>query len=92
MDALERDLLLKIADLHGIPEGAYNIRENGKAAGRKSTANIEIDGRKDGKSGIDIFIKPGTKNESVHIPVIVSESGYGEVVYNDFYVEKTATW
>ena len=86
MDALERDLLLKIADLHGIPEGAYNIRENGKAAGRKSTANIEIDGRKDGKSGIDIFIKPGTKNESVHIPVIVSESGYGEVVYNDFYV------
>ena len=54
MDALERDLLLKIADLHGIPEGAYNIRENGKPAGRRSTEHIEIASRKDGKSGIDI--------------------------------------
>ena len=86
MDALERDLLLKIADLHGVPEGAYNIRENGKPAGRRSTEHIEIASRKDGKSGIDIFIKPGTKNESVHIPVILSETGYNEVVYNDFYV------
>ncbi|MBS5856666.1 MAG: SufB/SufD family protein [Christensenellaceae bacterium] len=86
MDALERDLLLKIADLHGIPEGAYNIRENGKPAGRRSTEHIEIASRKDGKSGIDIFIRPGTKNESVHIPVILSETGYNEVVYNDFYV------
>ena len=86
MDALERDLLLKIADLHGIPEGAYNIRENGKPAGRRSTEHIEIASRKDGKSGIDIIIRPGTKNESVHIPVILSETGYNEVVYNDFYV------
>lgn len=86
MDAIERDLLLKIADLHGVPEGAYNIRENGQAAGRQSTANIEIVPKTDGKSGIDIFIKPGTKNESVHIPVILSKAGWQEMVYNDFYI------
>ena len=86
MDALERDLLFKIADLHGVPEGAYNLRESGKSAGRRSTENIVISPRKDGKSGIDIVIKPGTKNERVHIPVIISETGYGETVYNDFYV------
>ena len=86
MDAIEKDLLLKIADLHGVPEGAYNIRENGESAGRSSTANIEILSRKDGKAGIDVFIRPGTKNESVHIPVILSKSGWQDMVYNDFYI------
>ena len=86
MDAIEKDLLMKIADLHGVPEGAYNIRENGKPAGRSSTANIEIVPKADGKSGIEIYIKPGTKNESVHIPVILSKAGYQETVYNDFYI------
>ena len=86
MDAIEKDLLLKIADLHGVPEGAYNIRENGESAGRSSTANIEILSRKDGKAGIDVFIRPGTKNESVHIPVILSKAGWQEMVYNDFYI------
>ncbi len=86
MDAIEKDLLLKIADLHGVPEGAYNIRENGESAGRSSTANIEIMSRKDGKAGIDVFIRPGTKNESVHIPVILSKAGWQEMVYNDFYI------
>lgn len=90
MDAIERDLLLKIADLHGVPEGAYNIRENGSSAGRVSTANIEIVPKADEKSGIDIFIKPGTKNESVHIPVILSKAGWQEMVYNDFYVGEDA--
>ena len=85
MDAIERDLLLKIADLHGVPEGAYNIRDNGESAGRASTANIEIVSKTDGKSGIDIFVKPGTKNESVHIPVVLSKAGFQEVVYNDFH-------
>lgn len=86
MDAIEKDLLLKIADLHGVPDGAYNIRENGQAAGRQSTENIEIVPKKDGKQGIDIFIKPGTKHESAHIPVIISKAGWQEMVYNDFYV------
>lgn len=90
MDAIEKDLLLKIADLHGVPEGAYNIRDNGEAAGRRSTANIEIASKTDGKSGIDIFIKPNTKNESVHIPVILSKAGWQESVYNDFYIGENA--
>ncbi len=86
MDAIEKDLLLKIADLHGVPEGAYNIRGNGETQGRNSTANIDIVTKTDGKAGIDIFIKPGTKNESLHIPVIISKAGLQEMVYNDFHI------
>ena len=73
MNTYEENLLAEIADIHGTPEGAYNIRANGKAAGRASTANIEIVSKED-KPGIDIIVKPGTKHESVHIPVIISES------------------
>ena len=82
---VQKRLLAEIADLHKVPEGAYNIRANGASAGRSSTANIEITSKED-KPGIDIRIKPGTKNESVHIPVVVSESGLKDVVYNDFFV------
>ena len=90
MDAIEKDLLLQIADLHATPEGAYNIRKNGEADGRKTTANIDIVTKTDGKSGIDIFIKPNTKNESMHIPVIISKAGWQEMVYNDFYIGENA--
>ncbi len=86
MDEIEKDLLAKIADLHGVPEGAYNIRKNGEMEKRNSTANIDVVSKTDGKSGIDIIIKPGTKNESMHIPVIISKAGLQEVVYNDFYI------
>lgn len=82
---VQKRLLAEIADLHNVPTGAYNIRANGESAGRSSTANIEISSKTD-KPGIDIHIKPGTKNESLHIPVVVSESGLKDVVYNDFYV------
>ena len=85
LDAVQLRLLREVADLHEIPEGAYNIRANGEAAGRNSTANIEITS-KEKVSGIDIRIKDGTVNESVHIPVVMSESGLKEEVYNDFYV------
>lgn len=90
MDAIEKDLLLQIADLHGVPEGAYNIRGNGTTAGRNTTANIDIITKTDGKQGIDIIIKPGTKNESMHIPVIISKAGLQEMVYNDFYIGEDA--
>ena len=90
MDSIQKDLLLQIADLHGTPEGAFNIRANGISEGRNSTANIEIVSKTDGKSGIDVIIKPGTKNESVHIPVIISKAGLQEVVYNDFYIGEGA--
>ncbi len=85
IDPIQKRLLAEIADLHSVPEGAYNIRANGEGAGRQSTANIEITSKTD-RSGIDIHIKPGTKNESVHIPVVLSQSGLKETVYNDFYI------
>lgn len=85
MDKILETLLLKVADLHGVPEGAYNIRANGQMMARSTTANIDIVTRED-QSGIDVHIKPGTKNESVHIPVILSQTGLNELVCNDFYV------
>lgn len=85
LNDVQKRLLAEIADLHKTPEGAYNIRANGESAGRNSTANITINSKTD-KPGIDIRIKPGTKNESVHIPVVLSESGMKDMVYNDFYI------
>lgn len=89
MDKIQENLIAEIADLHGVPEGAYNIRANGALAGRNCTENIEIVTKTD-KPGIDIKIKPGTKNESVHIPVILDKNGLKENVYNDFYVGEGA--
>ena len=85
MDAIQKELLMQIADLHGVPAGAYNFRVNGEGAGRNTTEHIDIVTKTD-KPGIDIIIKPGTKNESVHIPVVLSQTGLKEVVYNDFYI------
>ena len=85
MDAIQKSLLEQIAGLHEVPAGAYNFRVNGQAAGRSTTANIDIVTKED-KPGIDIIIKPGTKNESVHIPVILSATGLKDLVYNDFYI------
>ena len=85
IDAVQKRLLQEVADLHNVPEGAYNLRANGQSVGRNTTANIDIQTKTD-KSGIDIRIQSGTKNESVHIPVVLSESGLKETVYNDFFV------
>ena len=85
MDQIQKRLLAEVADLHDIPEGAYNIRANGETAVRNTTANIDIISKEDG-TGIDIRVKPGTKKESIHIPVVLSKSGLKEVVYNDFYI------
>ncbi|MGN0420552.1 MAG: SufB/SufD family protein [Acetatifactor sp.] len=85
MDEIQKNLLEQIAGLHEMPEGAYNIRANGSSVSRSTTAHIDIVTKTD-KQGIDIIIKPGTKKESVHIPVVLSQSGLTEMVYNDFYV------
>ena len=85
MDAIQMQLIREIAELHDVPEGAYNFRANGESVGRNTTANIDIQSKTEG-SGIDIRIKDGTKNESVHIPVVISESGITETVYNDFFI------
>ena len=90
MDEIERMLLEKVAELHKLPDGAYNIRKDGAGDGRRSTENIRIENRTDGKTGIDIFVSAGTRGESVHIPVVITKSDYRETVYNDFYVGEGA--
>lgn len=82
---IRRGLLEKVADLHGTPQGAYNIRENGQSAGRQNTDEITIENKTD-KPGINIIVKSGTKNKSVHIPVVITKTGLTEMVYNDFII------
>ncbi|SEF41106.1 MULTISPECIES: SufB/SufD family protein [Lachnospira] len=89
INAIQKNILHEVANLDSIPQGAYNIRANGESAARNTTANIDIVTKKD-KPGIDIIIKPGTKGESVHIPVVLTESGLKEMVYNDFYIGEGA--
>ena len=89
MDNIQRQLLEQISDLHEIPSSAYNIRANGKLDSRNTTEHIDIVTKTD-VPGIDIIIKPGTKNESVHIPVVLTQSGLEDMVYNDFYVGEDA--
>jgi len=85
MDQIQMELLNQVAGLHEMPAGAYNIRANGASVSRATTANIDIVSKED-KSGIDIVIKDNTQKESVHIPVVLSQSGLTEMVYNDFYI------
>lgn len=89
MDKIDQSLLHQISDLDGMPEGAYNIRKNGKGIERKITDHINIVTKQE-VQGIDIIVKENTKNEVVHIPVIITESGLKDVVYNDFYIGKNA--
>ena len=89
IDAIEKKLLHEVAELDALPVGAYNIRANGKLQSRSTTANIDIVSKED-LPGIDIYIKAGTKNESVHIPVIISQTGLTDLVYNDFHIGEDA--
>ena len=89
LDVLDKELLKAVADLEKIPKGAYNIRKNGKLLGREISANINIESNADG-TGIVITVKPETKNESVHIPVILSQAGLHDVVYNTFIIGEDA--
>lgn len=85
MDAIQKTLLEQITDLHDVPQGAYSLRINGSLYGKNDSENISIV-KKEDQPGIDIYVKAGTKNESLHIPVLLSQSGLKEVVYNDFHV------
>jgi len=89
LDALDKKLLKTVADLESLPKGAYNIRKNGKLLERQKSANIDIETNAEG-TGIIVTIKPGTKNESVHIPVILSQAGLYDVVYNSFLIGEGA--
>ena len=85
MDKIQKELLMQVADIHEVPAGAYSLRINGKLHGKNSSEHIQIVQKED-KPGIDIYIEAGTKNESLHIPVLLSQSGLKELVYNDFYI------
>lgn len=85
MDQIQKFLLEQVAGIHEVPQGAYSIRINGALHGKNSSENIDIV-KKEDKPGIDIYIKDGTKNESVHIPVLLSQTGIKELVYNDFHI------
>ncbi len=85
MDKIQMNLLEQVAGIHEVPEGAYSLRINGKLHGKNSSEHIRIVAKED-QPGIDIYIEPGTKNESLHIPVILSQTGLKELVYNDFHV------
>ena len=89
LDEIQKRILREVADLHEVPEGAFNIRSDGRSVGRQSTANIEIVPKTD-VSGLEIHIKPNTRNESVHIQVVMTKSGLKEVVYNDFFIGEGA--
>lgn len=86
---IDKELLKEVADMHSVPQGSFNIRKNGQSIERKSDDEVSIVPKKD-KSGIDIFVKPGVKNRSVHIPVIVTLGNFNDLVYNDFYIGKGA--
>ena len=85
LSPIDEGLLAEIANIHGMPKGAFNIRKDGQLVERHSSANIEIATKTD-HPGIDIRIAPGTKGETVYIPVIVTKSGLKDVVYNTFYI------
>ncbi len=89
MNKVDKRMLEAVADLHEIPQGAFSLRKNGESAEMRSSANIIIERKKD-KPGINIIVKAGTKNESVHMPVIITEAGVNDLVYNDFYIEEDA--
>lgn len=89
LSEIDKELLAQIADLHSVPQGSYNIRKNGQGIDRVSNEDVQIIPKTD-KSGIDIIVKEGVKNKSVHIPVIITVGGLSDLVYNDFYVGKNA--
>ena len=88
-DEIQKNLLKEVAGLEEIPNGAYNIRSNGGLMGRSTTESIEIVNKAD-KPGIDIYVKKTDKKQRVDLPVIITESGLKDLVYNDFYIEDGA--
>lgn len=89
MNDLDKHILKIINEELGKKDSAFNIRKDGKSIDRASTDNIKIESKTDAE-GIDIHVKEGTINGYVHIPVILTKSGFSDKVYNDFYIGKNA--
>ena len=89
MNEITKDLLREISEWDGAFKGAYNIREDGQCAGRVSSKNIRIESKKD-QPGLEIWIAPHTKAETVAIPACVTKGGVDDLVYNDLFVGENA--
>ena len=89
LNDIQKSILQTVSDMVSIPDGAVNIRLDGQKEFRQNSEHIQIVSKTD-KDGIDIRIAPFTKSENVHIPVILSKSGFHDLVYNDFFVGEGA--
>lgn len=89
MNNVDEKLLDKIIDTKKNKVEVINIRKNGKSIKRKVNEYIDIVSKEDG-SGIDIYVKENVLFGIVHIPVIITESGLTDVVYNDFHIGKNS--
>lgn len=90
MEQMEKNLLKTVADISGfMPGSAFSLRKNGAGVERHSTEHVKILAKTD-KPGIDIIVDANTVGESIHIPVILTDSGIQDMVYNDFYIGEGA--
>lgn len=90
MEQMEKKLLQTVADISGfMPGSAFSLRKNGAGVERHSTEHVKILAKTD-KPGIDIIVDANTRGESIHIPVILTDSGIQDMVYNDFYIGEGA--
>ena len=89
MNNIDKELLSEISDTFNEEAEVYNIRKNGQSIKRQVNSYIDIITKTD-KSGIDIYVKENTLFGIVHIPVIITQSGLTDVVYNDFHIGKNA--
>lgn len=89
LNKIDKELLSQITDLHAIEQGSYSFRKNGQGVAINSTTDIQIVKKTD-KPGIDIYVKANVQNKSMHLPVIISQGGITDKVYNDFYIGENA--
>ena len=89
MNNVDKNLLKEINETLDEKTEVYNIRKNGESIKRKVNSYIDIVTKED-KSGLDIYVKENTLFGIVHIPVIITESGLTDVVYNDFHIGANA--
>ena len=89
IDKITQGVLDKIVDGEFKQEGAYNLRYNGVSLCHGDSEYVKIR-RKEDKQGVNVFISGRAQGETIHIPVVIAESGVMDVVYNDFYIEEGA--
>lgn len=86
----DKELLDNITDSEQLFESAFNVRKNGCPFVKKETETIKIVSQKEGKEGIEIYVKNNGEKQLVNIPVLITKGGLDDLVYNDFYIESGA--